>query len=233
MRNIVLQLLQSRYRCKWQVSIHGQLVDKISENLHISGCVATQYDEIQQRTTKEHYTGPQRIGNTAKDPQRTAKEHNGLSCRKLAPTELNGALYSSARQDFSNAAGLSWEPALSDSQSVRRGRPCYLWTWKFHSLCSHQKHRLSIADWKALSEPQRQCVRHAVFSLACEGIAGTQQSTSTDGNFTVLHRIDAGKKLGSRRRPRTDRTTTQNKKQKLWLICHLVICSLCTVVCRA
>ena len=26
-------------------------------------------------------------------------------------------------------------------------------------------------DWKALSEPQRQRVRHAVFSLACEGVA--------------------------------------------------------------
>jgi len=34
---------------------------------------------------------------------------------------------------------------------------------------SHQKHRLSVADWKALSERQR--VRHAVFSLACEGVA--------------------------------------------------------------
>ena len=48
--------------------------------------------------------GPQR---TAKDPQRTAKEHYGLSCRKLAPIELNGALHSSAPQDFSHAAGLS------------------------------------------------------------------------------------------------------------------------------
>ena len=61
--------------------------------------------------TKEHYTKPQRIGNTAKDPQRTAKEHYGLRCRKLAPIELIGALpvslYSSARQDFSHAAGLS------------------------------------------------------------------------------------------------------------------------------
>jgi len=35
---------------------------------------------------------------------------------------------------------------------------------------SHQKHRLSVADWKALSEPQWQRVRHAVFSLACEGV---------------------------------------------------------------
>jgi len=34
-----------------------------------------------------------------------------------------------------------------------------------------QKHRFSVADWKALSEPQRQRVRHAVFSLACEGVA--------------------------------------------------------------
>ena len=154
---IVLQLLLSCYRCKWQVSIHGQLVDKISENLHISGCVATQYDEIPQRTTKEHYTGPQRIGNTAKDQQRTAKEHNGLSCRKLAPTELNGALYSSARQDFSNAAGLSWEPALSDSQSVRRGRPCYLWTWKFHSSCSHQK-LLYADDLAVIAETEEELI---------------------------------------------------------------------------
>ena len=48
--------------------------------------------------------GPQR---TAKDPQRTTKEHYELSCRKLAPIELNGALYFNARQDFSHAAGLS------------------------------------------------------------------------------------------------------------------------------
>jgi len=52
---------------------------------------------------------------------------------------------------------------------------------------SHQKHRLSVTDWKALSEPQRQRVRHAVFSLACKGVAGTQQSTSTDGSLTILH----------------------------------------------
>ena len=69
--------------------------------------------------------------NTAKDPQRTAKEHYGLSCRKLAP--------------------------------IGRGN--------FILRLSHQKHRLSVADWKALSEPQRQRVRHAVFSLACEGDA--------------------------------------------------------------
>jgi len=36
---------------------------------------------------------------------------------------------------------------------------------------SHQKRRLSVADWKALSEPQWQRDRHAVFSLACEGVA--------------------------------------------------------------
>ena len=77
----------------------------------------TKYRKGPQRTTKDR-TGPRR---TAKDPQRTAKdhkgptkdpqstakEHYGLSCRKLAPIELNGALYSSARQDFSHAAGLS------------------------------------------------------------------------------------------------------------------------------
>ena len=36
---------------------------------------------------------------------------------------------------------------------------------------SHQKHRLSVADWKALSEPQQQRIRHTVFSLACVGVA--------------------------------------------------------------
>jgi len=46
-----------------------------------------------------------------------------------------------------------------------------------------QKHRLSVAVWKALSELQRQRVRHAVFSLAREDVAGTQQSTSTDGSL--------------------------------------------------
>jgi len=112
------------------------------------------------------------------DPERTAKEHYGLSCKKLAQIELNGALYSSVRQDFSHAAGLSCEPALSDSQSV--------YAEANHAICgrgnfilrlSHQKHR------KALSEPQRQHIRHAVFSLACEGVAGTQQSTSIDGSL--------------------------------------------------
>ena len=70
----------------------------------LSICGMTKY---RKGPAKEHYTGPQRIGSTAKDPQRTAKEHYGLSCRKLAPVELNGALSSSARQDFSHAAGLS------------------------------------------------------------------------------------------------------------------------------
>ena len=78
------------------------------------------------------------------------------------------------------------------------------------------------------SQPQRQRVRHAVFSLACEGVAGTQQSTSTDGSLTVLNRPDAGKKLGSRRRPRADRTTTQNKKQKL---INLSSCDMLSLYC--
>jgi len=42
-----------------------------------------------------------------KGPQRTAKEHYGLTCTKLAPIELNGPLYTSALQDFSHADGLS------------------------------------------------------------------------------------------------------------------------------
>ena len=42
---------------------------------------------------------------------------------------------------------------------------------------------------------------------------GTQQSTSTDGSLTVLHRPESrcGKKLGSRRRPSADRTKQEAK----------------------
>ena len=93
---------------------------------------------------------------------------------------------------------------------------------RHHAICgnftlrpSHQKHRLCIADWKQMSAPQRQQVQHAVFSLSNAGVAGTQQSTSTDGSLTVLHRPDAGKKLGSRRRPRAVRTVTPKKKIKV------------------
>jgi len=62
---------------------------------------------------------------------------------------------------------------------------------------SHKKRRLAVADCKALSESQSQRVWLAVFCLMNEGVAGTKQSTSTDGNLTVLHCPDAGKKLGS------------------------------------
>jgi len=77
---------------------------------------------------------------------------------------------------------------------------------------SYQKHRLSVADWKALSEPQRQRVRHVVFLLACEGVAGTQQSTSTDGSLTVLHRpesrcwVETGKSSSTKCRPHKTRS---------------------------
>ena len=106
-----------------------------------------------------------------KGPQRTAKVHYGLSCRKLAPIELNGALYSCARQDFyilpdlvENLRSLmASQYAEADRTICGRGN--------FILRLSHQKHRLSVADWKALSEPQQQRVRHAVFSLACEGVA--------------------------------------------------------------
>jgi len=116
-----------------------------------------------------------------------------------------------------HAAGPCRKSALTGSQSVRQGRPRHLWTWKLYSSSQSQKRRLAVADWKALIELQRQRVRLAVFCLVNEGVAGTKQSTSTDGNLTVLHRPDAGKKLGSRCQPRADHTVTQNKKRKLKL----------------
>ena len=78
----------------------------LSRALYSSSSGMTKYRKGPQRTTKDR-KGP------TKDPQRTANGHYGLSCRKLAPIELNGALYSSARQDFSHAAGLSWQPSCA------------------------------------------------------------------------------------------------------------------------
>jgi len=71
---------------------------------------------------------------------------------------------------------------------------------------SHQKHRLSVADWKALSEPQRQRVRHAVFSLACEGVAAWHAAIN-------ISRIQM---LGRNWEVVVDQVpTAQNKEQKL------------------
>ena len=95
-----------------------------------------------------------------------------------------------------HAAGPRQKSALTGSQSVRRGRPWHMWTYVetlFFVPVTMQKRRLAVADWKALSESQRQRVWLAVFCLMNEGVAGTKQSTSTDGNLTVLHRPDAGK----------------------------------------
>ena len=39
------------------------------------------------------------------------------------------------------------------------------------AICGRGNFILRLSLWKALSEPQRQRVRHAVFSLACEGVA--------------------------------------------------------------
>ena len=141
-----------------------------------------------------------------KNPQRTAKEHYGLSCRKLTPIELNGALYSSARQDFSHAAGLSWEPALSDTQSVRRGRPRHLWTWKFHS--SQSSEASALRRWLEGS------VR------ACEGVAAWHAAINIywwQPDRPALSRIQM---LGRNWEVVVNQVpTAPNKKQKFWLIC--------------
>ena len=150
-----------------------------------------------------------------KDAQRTAKEHYGLSCRKLAPIELNGALYSSACQDFSHAAGLSWEPALSDSQSVRRGRPRHLWTWKFHSF-SQSSEASALRRWQegavraaAAARPAR-CVLVGMRTRCCMARSNQHLLMAAWPSCTVQN-SDAGKKLGSRRRPSADRTKQETK----------------------
>lgn len=79
---------------------------------------------------------------------------------------------------------------------------------------SHQRHRVAVADWRSLTEPQRQRLRNTAFCLPQHTAAGTTLSTSTDGNLTVTQRPVAGKKMGSRRRARADRTTP-SKRSKL------------------
>jgi len=94
----------------------------------------------------------------------------------LTPIELNGALYSSARQDFSHAARLI---------ENLTGRRC--------------QNRSGSASGTLCSRWHAKAMLH-----------GTQQSTSTDGSLTVQN-PDAGKKLGSRRRPSADRTKQEAK----------------------
>ena len=103
---------------------------------------------------------------------------------------------------------------LSDSQSVCRGRPRYLWTWKFHSTSQSSE----VLPPSLTGKWQR--VQHAVFLLSSEGVAGMQQSTSTDGNLTVLHCPDPGEKLSSCRRPWAHHTMTQNKKGSSVVLCN-------------
>ena len=63
---------------------------------------------------------------------------------------------------------------------------------------SHQRHCLAIANWTAMTEPQRQRARNAVFCLSHDVVAVTTLSTSLDNNLTVLHQSIVGKNLGSR-----------------------------------
>ena len=82
---------------------------------------------------------------------------------------INGALYSSARQDFSHTAGISWEPALSDSQSARRGRPHHLWLWKFHSS-SQSSEASALCRWlegAVRAAAAARLARCVLVSLAC------------------------------------------------------------------
>ena len=99
-----------------------------------------------------------------------------------------------------------------------------------HAICgcgnfilrlSNQKHRLSVADWKALSEPQQQRIRHAVFSLACEGVAAWHTVINIywwQPDCPAPSRIQM---LGRNWEVVVDQVpTAQNKKQKLINLCR-------------
>ena len=108
----------------------------------------TPYGQLQHGMTKYR-----------KGPQRTAKEHYGLSCRKLTPIELNGVLYSSARQDFSHAAGLienlSGRRCQSRSGSAS-GTLCSRWHAK---ALLHGKQQSTSTDGSliVLHRPESRC----------------------------------------------------------------------------
>jgi len=85
----------------------------------------------------------------------------------------------------------------------------------YDSLITHQCHRRAVADWRQMTEQQRQCVLKTVFNLSQHVVARTMLSMSTDGNLTATHYPVAGKTLESRQCPCVDRTTTPNKRPKL------------------
>jgi len=114
-----------------------------------NACVSREMRKGPQRTTKDRKGDRQYHKGPTKDCKRTLR----AKLQEIGTNWTQWCLIFQCAPRFLHTAGLSWEPALSDSQSVRRGRPHHLWTWKFLRL-SHQKHRLSVADWKALSEPR-------------------------------------------------------------------------------
>jgi len=114
----------------------------------------TKYRKGPQRTTREHRAGPQ---------LQTEVIEAHLSWAPLNTAET--------AMETKHAAGPRQKSALTGSQSVRRGRPWHMWTYVetlFFVPVTMQKRRLAVADWKALSESQRQRVRLAVFCLIFE-----------------------------------------------------------------
>ena len=99
------------------------------------------------------------IHDSAKDrPQRTAKAKAFRDQRLLADAVRGVSLFFTRNGQYC-------------TQKIVGGN--------FTLRSSHQKHRLSVVDWKQMSELQQQWVRHAVFSLSNAGVAGTHQSTSS------------------------------------------------------
>ena len=75
----------------------------------------------------------------------------------------------------------------------------------------YQRHRVTVEQWMAMTEVQRQRVRDSCFVLLQLSATGTSQSVSTDGELRVNCRPNAGKKMNQRKRGRAKRTTTPNK----------------------
>lgn len=83
----------------------------------------------------------------------------------------------------------------------------------FRLAPSHASHRLTVDAWLAMTEANRQRRRLCCFRLSQTTRAGQITVVSTDGEFGVTYKPNAGKKLQQRKRPRAERSATLKRSR--------------------
>ena len=116
-----------------------------------------------------------------KGPQESTVQDRNCKLRWSRPTwaPLNTA---ETAMETKHAAGPRRKSELTGSQSVRQGRLRHLWTWKLFFVPVTR----NVASPSLTGRHYQSSVRLAVFCLINEGVAGTKQSTSTDGNLIAV-----------------------------------------------